>query len=139
MFHVIWEQMVDVAFGEKGKEKYFPKTKYILQYNNNKYNHSLQPDSIMILNDKFYILDAKYYKYGVTAKSNDLPESSSIVKQIVYGEYLSKIETNNKVFNAFILPYNRFNNLFNLNQILKNIGYAKGEWRSDAKNMKIYK
>ncbi|ANE35399.1 type II restriction endonuclease, LlaJI family [Campylobacter iguaniorum] len=132
-FHTIWEQMIDVAFGEKGKEKYFPKTKYILQYSSHKYNHSLQPDSIMILNDKFYILDAKYYKYGVTAKSNDLPESSSIVKQIVYGEHLSKIETNNEVFNAFILPYNRLNNFFNLNQIFENIGFAICEWRTNTK------
>ena len=29
--------------------------------------------------------DAKYYKYGVTGNTRDLPESTSINKQITYG------------------------------------------------------
>ena len=33
--------------------------------------------------------DAKYYKYGWTQLPKDLPSSSSINKQISYGEYIA--------------------------------------------------
>lgn len=138
-FYAIWERMIDKAFGIKNKEEYFPKSKWTLYYSREKYNYPLQPDSIMFFNDKFFILDAKYYKYGISKNLNDLPNSSSITKQIVYGEYLIKSKNQNEVYNAFLMPYNKINNLFGLNQNFENIGFANGEWRSNLKTYEVIK
>ncbi|GAA7979360.1 hypothetical protein HpMS51_00870 [Helicobacter pylori] len=82
-FYVVWERMIDRAFGIKNKEVYFPKTKWNLRRSNQNPDYLLQPDSIMLFGDKIYILDAKYYKYGISGVASDLPSSASIIKQIV--------------------------------------------------------
>jgi len=38
-------------------------------------------------NQKIFILDSKYYKYGVSKFDYDLPGTGSIVKQFAYEEY----------------------------------------------------
>jgi hypothetical protein len=93
------------------------------------------PDTIMIYNGKYYILDAKCYKYGWTGIPNHLPNSSSINKQITYGEYLEKYKgiNPNSLFNAFIMPYNMANNHFELTSVVGNIGEAVGDWRYNNK------
>ncbi|WP_367960200.1 LlaJI family restriction endonuclease [Helicobacter acinonychis] len=133
-FYVIWERMIDKAFGIKNKEVYFPKIKWNLHYSKQKSDYVLQPDSIMLFEDKIYILDAKYYKYGVSGVANDLPNSASIIKQIVYGEYVAKLEAKKKeIYSIFLMPFNRFNNPLKLNNIFENIGFANGEWRDNLK------
>lgn len=72
-FYVVWERMIDRAFGIKNKEDYFPKTKWNLRRSNQNPDYLLQPDSIMLFGDKIYILDAKYYKYGISGVASDLP------------------------------------------------------------------
>lgn len=93
------------------------------------------PDTIMIYNDKYYILDAKCYKYGWTGIPDHLPNGSSINKQITYGEYLEKYKgvNPNSLFNAFIMPYNMAKNHFNLTSVVGNIGEAVGDWRFNKK------
>ncbi len=132
-FYVVWERMIDKAFGIKNKEVYFPKTKWNLRRSNQNPDYSLQPDSIMLFGDKIYILDAKYYKYGISGVASDLPSSTSIIKQIVYGEYAAKRETKKEIYNVFLMPFNRFNNPLKLGNILENIGFANGEWRDNLK------
>ncbi|MGN8484971.1 LlaJI family restriction endonuclease [Helicobacter pylori] len=132
-FYVVWERMIDKAFGIKNKEVYFPKTKWNLRRSNQNPDYSLQPDSIMLFGDKIYILDAKYYKYGISGVASDLPNSASIIKQIVYGEYAAKLETKKEVYNIFLMPFNRFNNPLKLGNIFENIGFANGEWRGNLK------
>lgn len=132
-FYVVWERMIDRAFGIKNKEVYFPKTKWNLRCSDQKPSYLLQPDSIMLFDDKIYILDAKYYKYGTSGVASDLPNSASIIKQIVYGEYAAKRETKKEIHNIFLMPFNRFNNPLKLNNILENIGFANGEWRDNLK------
>ncbi len=132
-FYVVWERMIDRAFGIKDKEDYFPQTKWNLRCPNQKPNYSLQPDSIMLFDDKIYILDAKYYKYGVSGDASDLPHSASIIKQIVYGEYAAKQETEKEIYNIFLMPFNRSNNPLKLSHIFENIGFANGEWRDNTK------
>lgn len=136
-FDYVWEKLIDKAFGEKDKEKYFPSSRWLLDYGKYKEKRPLMPDTIMIYNDKYYILDAKYYKYGCTGIPEHLPNSSSINKQITYGEYLEKykgIDTNS-LFNAFIMPYNMKKNHFKLTSFVGNIGEAVGDWK---KNKKYY-
>ena len=132
-FERIWEGMIDKAFGIEDKKKYFPKTRWILDYDMNKAKSSLIPDSIMIYEGKFYVLDAKYYKYGQTGKAYDLPGSADINKQITYGEYIAqnfKIP-NEKLFNAFLLPYNMNNNPIGLKLIFGNFGEAISDWKKN--------
>lgn len=93
------------------------------------------PDTIMIYNGKYYILDAKYYKYGWTGNPAHLPNGSSINKQITYGEYLEKYKNvdTDSLFNAFIMPYNMAKNHFKLTSVVGNIGEAVGDWRYNKK------
>ena len=66
-FEYVWESMIDRVFGIEKKEQYFPKTTWTLS--ERKYdNASLEPDTIMIVNNNVYVLDAKYYKYGATRR-----------------------------------------------------------------------
>lgn len=135
-FEYIWEKLIDKAFGIKNKEVYFPRAHWNLKYGKEKSMYPLQPDSIMILDDKIYVIDAKYYKYGETKNPLDLPNSASINKQITYGEYIQKSEKfqENNIFNAFLMPFNKNNDLFEVNKDFLNIGEAIGEWRENKFN-----
>ena len=106
-FEYIWEKMIDHVFGEDNKEKYFPHATWHIISGNSVVSSALEPDTIMLHEDNVYILDAKYYKYGITRNPMHLPASSSSEKQIVYGEY---VEANfgisrDKIYNAFVMPF----------------------------------
>lgn len=134
-FDHVWEKLIDCAFGEKDKQQYFPRSRWLLDYGKYKKKRPLMPDTIMIYNGKYYILDAKCYKYGRTGIPNHLPDGSSINKQITYGEYLEKYKgvDANSLFNAFIMPYNMADNVFGLRETVGNIGEAVGDWRRNKK------
>lgn len=135
-FDHVWEKLIDRAFGEKDKDKYFPRSRWLLQYGHYKEKRPLMPDTIMIYKGKYYVLDAKCYKYGVTGIPNHLPNGSSINKQITYGEYLEKHKgvDVNSLFNAFIMPYNMADNFFGLTDTVGYIGEAVGDWRNNTKH-----
>ena len=145
-FHHIWEALVDSVYGEKDKEKFYPKVYWklktqnskqqkLFEFSNSKYN-SLRPDTIMITNrgkqnQKIFVLDSKYYRYGATKNPNHLPDSSSVVKQIAYAQYIEnpnnkipddvkKNITPQKIYNAFILPSD--------NPFPQNIGYSSADY-----------
>lgn len=136
VFEYVWEKLIDRVFGIPNKQDYFPKTLWTLNYGNDRTKHPLEPDSIMIIGDKYYVLDAKYYRYGDTGIFNHLPNSSSVNKQITYGEYIhnEKKVANEKLFNAFIMPFNKDDNLFRISTPFGNIGEAVGEWKNNNKN-----
>lgn len=138
-FDHIWEKMIDKAFGIEDKEQYFPKTRWLLDYGQDKEKRPLYPDSIMIYKDKYYVLDAKCYRYGWTGNPDHLPNGTDINKQITYGEYLEKAKgvDNDSLFNCFIMPYNMKDNLFHLSGTVGNIGEAIGDWRYDSSNPKM--
>ena len=138
-FEYVWERLIDRVFGIIDKEEYFPRSRWNLKFSNNKDNHALEPDTIMICDNKVYVVDAKYYRYGVTGVRNHLPESSSINKQITYAEY---IETSNElkskygnrpIYNAFLMPFNRTNNPFSVSQYYLNIGEGISDWKHNDK------
>lgn len=111
-FEYVWEHMFDHVFGEDSKDIYFPHAKWhiVTEKGYNVESSALEPDTIMLNDGSCYILDAKYYKYGITRSANHLPSSSSIEKQIVYGEYIDEndmFEFDDKhIYNAFIMPFN---------------------------------
>ncbi|WP_443689502.1 LlaJI family restriction endonuclease [Phascolarctobacterium faecium] len=135
-FENVWERMIDKAFGVEDKEQYFPRTRWLLDYGRDKEKRPLQPDTIMIYGDRYYVLDAKLYRYGWDPKPEHLPNSADINKQITYGEYVEQTKSlpNEKLYNAFIMPYNKENNLFMLNSNFGNIGEAVSDWKPNVKN-----
>lgn len=139
-FEYVWEKLIDEVFGIRGKEEFFPRTKWALKFNKNRDNHALEPDSIMLCDDKIYVLDAKYYRYGVTGEPKHLPESSSINKQITYAEYIDTCRElkdkygNLPIYNAFLMPFNKGENPFNItDEYFLNIGEATGDWKDNSK------
>lgn len=146
-FDRIWEKMIDKAFGIQDKSRFFPHTRWLLDYGQNRTKTALQPDTIMIYNDKVYVLDAKLYRYGVSGNPEHLPSGPDIDKQITYGEYVERTRgvPSSNLYNAFIMPFNRENNPFFEIGIdgdsipcvtgdIGNIGEAVGDWKPNPKN-----
>lgn len=108
-FEYIWENMIDYVFGEDNKEIYFPRAKWhiLTGQGYKKESSALEPDTIIKLEDKIYIVDAKYYKFGITHNPQHLPASDSIQKQITYGKYIDrKFASSENIYNAFVMPFN---------------------------------
>lgn len=135
-FEHVLEKMIDIMFGIKEKEKYYPKAKWNLKFDDDTRTYPLQPDTIMEHDNKIFIIDSKYYKYGDTKKSKDLPDATSINKQITYAEYAKTLENNKnkEIYNAFLLPYNKESNKFGVEDIFVNVGEAIGEWKEESIN-----
>ncbi len=133
-FEYVWENMIDYMFGVENKEDYFPHSNWHLKSTNKK-NSALEPDTIMIKDSIAYILDAKYYKYGITNDPGHLPETSSIAKQIIYAEYIeqNKMTDNEgnvlKTYNAFIMPFSKTGKYFKTDKNYKYIGFADADWK----------
>ena len=111
-YEYAWEKMVNSTLGSKiDISKFFPNAYWNIKGKKQEEDRSkLRPDSIYIDKkyNKLYILDAKYYKYGITGNISDLPHTDSIQKQITYGDHISNhYETygfeKNNIYNAFII------------------------------------
>jgi hypothetical protein len=132
-FETVWEKLIDKYFGESNKHDYFPRAKWTEKYGpaKGKSSTALEPDTIMIYKDKYYVLDAKYYRYGVFPRLgiNALPQSSDINKQITYGQFVRNNKAmGSSVFNAFIMPFNKSNNDFKITGWYGNVAEASGDW-----------
>ncbi len=141
-FHHVWEQLVDSVYGEGDKDSFYPKVYW--KFKNSKTfsfsekRNSLRPDTIMITNrgnenQKIFVLDSKYYRYGATKNPNHLPDSASVVKQLAYAQYIDNPDSRNKlpakvrpfiksenIYNAFIMPANT--------PTPENIGYVSADY-----------
>lgn len=108
-YYYVYERMVDALFKGVSKDemkKYTPKGYWNLMSEGNKDSSKLYPDTIYETEEALYIIDAKMYQYGYSKEIDDLPSTSSMQKQVTYGDYVKKRALNNrKVRNAFILPY----------------------------------
>jgi len=135
-FEYVWENMIDRIFGIENKQEYFPSTEWHLKGKDVFESSKLEPDTIMMYEGDIYILDAKYYKYGVTVNPKDLPSSSSINKQITYGEYVDKLKVDNgynyEIYNAFIMPFDSKSEEWRNKKAdyIENIGEAVSKWKS---------
>lgn len=132
-FEHVLEKMIDAMFGIEHKDDYYPKAHWNLKFGGDLRTYPLQPDTIMEHDGKIFVIDSKYYKYGDTGESKDLPQVASINKQITYAEYAKNLEiTKGKdIYNAFLLPYNKEYNKFGVNNLFVNVGEATGEWRGE--------
>ena len=110
-FDYVWENLIDYVFGESEKKKYFPNaTWHIVKGRNANLSipsSDLRIDTVMLHDGKFYILDAKYYKYGITESPGHLPATDSIQKQITYAEYVANnnFAERMEIYNAFVMPF----------------------------------
>lgn len=132
-FEHVLEKMIDAMFGIEQKEDYYPKAEWNLKFDQDFETYPLQPDTIVEYEDKIFVIDSKYYKYGDTKESKDLPQVTSINKQITYAEYAKRLEItkDKEIYNAFLLPYNKESNKFGVNDLFVNVGEATGEWRGE--------
>ena len=136
-FEYVWQNLIDYTFGIDEKGWFFPKTHWILNTDKSKTNAALEPDTIMVLGNKVFVIDAKYYRYGDSALAVHLPESTSINKQITYGEYIAhekkfkeRFSDNVKVYNAFLMPFGHYGKSFPCDEVYKHIGEAISDWKS---------
>lgn len=135
-FEYVWEKMIDKVFGISEKIDYFPKTTWNLIGDSKYDNAFLEPDSIMLYGGKVFVLDAKYYKYGWSGAPGHLPESTSINKQITYGEYIAESDRfiqdgqHPVVYNAFLMPYDSMGKRFPTGRPIHYIGTATSDWKT---------
>ena len=138
-FEYVWEKLIDFNFGEDNKNFYFPRTSWYLGTEGKHAKSALEPDTIMKEDNKVFILDAKYYRYGDSKDPTELPRSTSINKQITYGEYVA---TDPKfkdaagqappVFNVFLMPFNKNGQAFPSKENMLHIGEARGDWKDSG-------
>lgn len=148
-YYYVFEKMVNSFFNgidEKELSKYNPVGTWHLINCEKQSSSELRPDTIVHKTrdgkQYTYILDAKMYKYGglehLDKKIDGLPNTSSIQKQITYGDEVKKIEK--YVRNAFILPYNKeldrfkYGNdaiMLDKQRNLAYIGFATSSWRKN--------
>lgn len=131
-YEFIWEYMVNSVYGNLDPKMYFPNSKYnLIGFDNEFDSSSLRPDTVLEVGEDLYILDSKYYKYGISKNPLDLPNTDSIQKQITYGDHAkNKIKKHKNIFNAFIIPYNKSDNKFGLEKNIEYVGFAKSSWRN---------
>lgn len=91
----------------------------------------------MCVDNRLFVIDAKYYKYGITYNPQHLPGTSSIQKQITYGEYIAENSPydEDKIYNAFVMPFEKENEAA-LNYKLVSI--AKADWKNYSSNTANY-
>lgn len=185
-FAPVWEAMVDKIFGNLpqgvDRDKFNPHLKWngaVINVEceeekvlNDPKRSTLRPDTIMVAeipdqagNDKMnrendvegvYVLDSKYYKFGLTKNRCHLPGAESVCKQMAYAEY---VETKWKdffgedvgsstspkpIFNAFVMPYcaDAVDSIATPSAALQNDywsskmkfeGYIYGDWKDGSK------
>ncbi len=153
-YYYVFEIMIDMFFkGLKNKEKrkYNPYGEWHILGYEKKRSSSLRPDTVHIKNgNNVIVIDAKMYLFGVTHCVKDLPNTESIQKQLTYGDYLYYTifkDMDVRIYNVFILPYNKEINTFKNDHKIKKffdgnlvyIGYAKSSWREEQQTYdKIY-
>ena len=136
--------MIDSIFGNtKDMRDFNPTAKWQLVRNNYKETKSsdLRPDTIIVTDDgSVFILDSKFYRFGFTGDERDLPETTSIQKQITYGDYIKRNVTKVEVkaiYNAFLLPYDKQRDVFRSEEDIQYIGFAKSTWKENRAGHEI--
>lgn len=138
----IFERMINSIFGNREASKFNPSADWYLK--SKEYepfsSSDLRPDTILISDNIAYVLDSKFYRFGYTADKKDLPETTSIQKQITYGDYIKNNKMGDeiqKIRNAFILPYNKYENKLGLNGTLEYIGFSRANYRKGKEDHEI--
>ena len=136
-FEYVFEFLIDSVFGTENVQDFY--NEYGYEIDGKRVAASkLRPDTIMKnpngSDPDYYVLDAKYYNYGYTSDPHDLPQASSIAKQIGYNYYLSSRnrsgQGNKRFYSIFLLPFSKGKD----KDYIKYVGYATN-CGNQAKNM----
>lgn len=143
-FESVWEYLIEYTFGTENediKQRYYPKAQWHINGKKPIDSSNLRPDTIMFdrENRKLYVIDAKYYRYGIIkdilTSTNNLPATSDITKQVLYAHFIAtkSIENieSNYIRNVFIMPFNAQQNNSSIYQY---VGYAHLEWFTKGEN-----
>ena len=132
-FEYVFEYLVNSVFGTENVRDYYNHSSYVIDGVETAAS-KMRPDTVMknpvIGSPDYYILDAKYYNYGYTKQLHDLPQSSSITKQISYNHYLEDRYADKAFYSVFVLPFAKEEN----DDVIKYVGVAKNEARMPVKN-----
>ena len=151
-FAPVWEKMVDAIFGRLpagvSRDKFNPHLMFVAENaatpdgvgyqekvdSDAEYKRStLRPDTIMARGEGTFVLDSKYYRYGMTGVKSHLPGAESVCKQMAYAEYVETMmekrhpeqgegscecqswilrgstpqndDFGKRIYNAFVMPY----------------------------------
>ncbi len=161
-FAPVWEAMVDKIFGKLpqgvAKDKFNPHLRWNDGCRDEKLDESeeeivlndpkrstLRPDTIMVCGEGTFVLDSKYYKYGLTRFNSHLPGAESVCKQMAYAEYVEKMlgdpstslhfaqDDTLSIYNAFIMPYCADAEGASASSAtfqMKRVGYIYGDWKN---------
>lgn len=143
-YYYIFERMIDSIFGNiKDMRDFHPTAKWQLVRNNYREIKSsdLRPDTIIVQeNGNVFVVDSKFYRFGFTGDERDLPETSSIQKQITYGDFIKRNVTRvhvNAIYNAFLLPYDKEREVFRSSDNIQYVGFAKSTWKDNKAEHEI--
>ena len=131
-FHQVWENMIQTVYGNLPVDQFFPSATWHLESYGSIKSSNLKPDTVLEYDHTLYILDAKYYKYGVLSDrpTSTLPTSDSIQKQITYGDHAA-LKMGHRfpggIRNAFIVPFCAKPD----EDHIKYAGYAITNWREN--------
>lgn len=157
-FAPVWEMMIDKILGTvSDKSIYNPHLRFVAEKDrdpegmtldddgdaNEKLRSTLRPDTIMVCEDKTFVLDSKFYRYGLTGEKSHLPGAESVCKQMAYAEYVQKKKKMDDVYNAFVMPCYaaEADQLFPNAKVVDNsiygmrrVGYIYGDWKDCGQN-----
>lgn len=135
-YYYVVERMIDELFmgidAEELKE-FYPSAYWQLEDETEEPASLLRPDTIHKCDNHIYIIDSKMYKYGFTGEINDLPQTSSILKQISYSDYIKNSKKYENIRNIFIIPYDKELEKFKekyKDEDFVYIGKAYGKWKN---------
>ena len=138
-YDYVYERMVDSMFSNISNIKeFYPTAEWdLLVEDRPRESSKLRPDTVLEqkLEDgkkNLYILDAKYYRYGTTFLTKHIPETTSIQKQITYGEYVKMMKPGvyEEIYSAFVMPYSKKTNIHRdrFSKDIEFIGIARAKW-----------
>lgn len=141
-YDYVYERMIDSMFSNVSEiSDFYPNGTIDLVLEPKAKNSSnLRPDTVVVNNKdkKAYIIDAKNYRYGVTFDPNDVPETTSIQKQVTYGEYIKQMQNTKEpkqtkykeIYSAFVMPYSMNNNKHKerFNSTIEFVGISTTKW-----------
>ncbi|MBQ7337936.1 MAG: LlaJI family restriction endonuclease [Clostridia bacterium] len=142
-YHYVYEKMIDAIFGNvKDLKEFLPSATWHLLRNHYARTPSskLRPDTLIVKGNDIFILDAKFYRFGYTGKEEDLPETTSIQKQITYGDYIQKNVNHiqiRSIYNAFLLPYDKTREVFRSDDDIQYVGFAGSTWKDNNQNHEL--
>lgn len=138
-YDYVYEQMVDSMFSNIDNiREFYPAAEWDLVLEEKpKESSRLRPDTVLEQKKangrkNLYILDAKYYRYGTTFLTKHIPETTSIQKQITYGEYVKMMKSGkyDEIYSAFVMPYSKNENIHRdrFNRDIEFVGIARAKW-----------